>query len=218
MQIIQKFRKSDITEIFLLKKTEEILGFKPEYPKHTEELYKLLSEYIRRDVVFEKRTLKTAKGEIAFSLNKGLFLISSPGSGKSFIFEDLLKTLFPNTTAYVTTYELQNYYTRFGYEALTEWFHSVLRYQDKAHYNLYIDDFGRESKSCKHWGNDIPFMDHVIDQRIRSMRKFGTLTHGSSNLNISSLKEYYSKPTFSRLTALFNFVIINAEGLDFRLR
>ena len=214
----QNTPKIKISEDILINKTTELLQSPCIISNYTLELYKIISEYCNKSPEFEKRSLKTNKGEKPFSLQKGIFLISSPGTGKTFIFEQLLPSFFPKLRR-ASVYDLQSWYTKFGYDAFEEsqkHIH-ITRDKHKDNYNIYIDDFGRESKSCKNYGNEIPFMDHVIEYRTRMMQKYGSITHGSSNLNLANLKEYYTGPTFSRMFKLFNFVIINSEGIDYRM-
>jgi hypothetical protein len=190
------------------------------YTKQTRELYQLVTMYLNSDHEFEKHSLVTSKKEYPFKLDKGLFLISAPGAGKSFLFEDLLPNLFGHFPGFkyrqISTYMLQDLYLKHGANAINEYNHSVYApANQKTDYNLYIDDFGREVKSLKFFGNDLYFMDMLIDARIR-LNKRGFRTHGSSNLNLAELKAYYSDATFSRFFKLFNFIVMT-DTIDFRM-
>jgi hypothetical protein len=176
--------------------------------------------YLNNDPEFEKHTLKTTSREYSFSLKKGLFLISAPGAGKSFLFEDLLPMFAKYFPAQkyrpISVYKLQDLYQKHGANAIDEFNSSVYSsLSEKNEYNLYIDDFGRELKSIKFFGNEMYFMDMFIDARARLFKR-GFKTHGSSNLNLAELKAYYSDATFSRMFALFNFIVINNK-IDYRI-
>jgi hypothetical protein len=216
MTTTSKFRISD--EHLVKQSQQLIMDF--QYTEQTQMLYKLVALYLNADPDFEKHTLKTKKKEYPFSLNKGLFLISAPGAGKSFLFEDLLPcffSYFPELKyRQISTYMLQDLYLKHGANAINEYNHSVYApANQKTDYNLYIDDFGREVKSLKFFGNDLYFMDMLIDARIR-LNKRGFRTHGSSNLNLAELKAYYSDATFSRFFKLFNFIVMT-DTIDFRM-
>jgi hypothetical protein len=190
------------------------------FTEQTRQLYRLVSLYLNTDPEFEKHSLKTKKREYPFSLDKGLFLISAPGAGKSFLFEDLLPNFFKYFPGFkyrqISTYELQDLYLKHGANAINEYNYSVYApANQKSEYNLYIDDFGREVKSLKFFGNDLYFMDMFIDARAR-LHKRGFKTHGSSNLNLAELKGYYSDATFSRFFKLFNFILMT-NTIDYRM-
>jgi len=216
MTTINKFRISDK---HLVKQSQQLIkDF--QYIEQTQKLYRLVSLYLNADPDFEKHTLKTKKKEYSFNLDKGLFLISAPGAGKSFLFEDLLPVLFKYYPTFkyrqISTYKLQDLYLRHGANAINEYNHSVYTpTNQKSDYNLYVDDFGREVKSLKFFGNDLYFMDMFIDARVR-LHKRGFKTHGSSNLNLAELKAYYSDATFSRFFKLFNFIVMT-DTTDYRM-
>jgi hypothetical protein len=188
--------------------------------EHTEYLYTLITQYFNQNPDFEKYSLKTKSKEYPFSLKKGLFLISAPGAGKSFLFEDLIPCFSQYLQNFkyrtITVYKLQDLYQKYGAFAIDEFNNSVYSPNgQKSNYNLYIDDVGRELKSIKFFGNDMYFMDMFIDARVRLFKR-GFITHGSSNLNLAELKAYYSDATFSRMFALFNFIVIDNK-IDYRI-
>jgi len=225
METTKRFK---ISKNVLIESTKKIVD-NFQLSEHTSFLYDIVTEYINEDPAFETRFLRTTnKGNIHFSLKKGLFFISAPGAGKSFIFEDLLKTILltdddklftikltqPNPLVgarlllqydVITVYKLQSLYSANGLNAMA----------NKAKCNLYVDDIGREMKTLKHYGNDLPFMDIFIDDRVRQM-KWGFVTHASSNLNLAELKESYSSATFSRMFQLFNFIVLDNK-IDYRM-
>jgi len=207
------YNKPVITVEHLIEYSKKILGNEFTLAEHTKKLYQLITEYLNNDPAFENRTLKTSKGEIKFSLKKGLFLISRPGTGKSFIFEELLPLFkaVSKKTDYLkmSAYKIDELYTKHAYLAMQE-----LR---KTHHfdNLYIDDIGRETDKLMIYGTTVNSVDHLIDSRTRSF-KHGDITHGTSNLSLLELKNRYSAPTFSRMFKLFNFIIFDAKQ-DFRI-
>ncbi len=215
-ETIQNFR---LSKEHLIAQSKKII---PNFvlSEHIDKMYTIVAEYVNQEPAFEQRELKTTKGNTRFSLKKGLFFISQSGAGKSFLFEDLLKLLFNNFPKLryrqMDIYTLQTLYTKNGLNAITT-------YNDKIHaigdartiYNIFIDDFGRESRTINFYTSKLVFMDHFIDLRSRLQKKHGVITHGSSNLNIAELKEFYSAPTYSRMLQLFNFIIIDSQ-IDFR--
>jgi hypothetical protein len=211
--------KYKISKKVLIDLSRELLpGF--QLSEHTDYLYQLVTLYLNQDNGFEKYSLKTSSREYSFSLKKGLFMVSAPGAGKSFLFEDLLPLVFKQFPDHkyrnISVYRLQDLYQKHGAFAIDEFNNSVYSKPGEKHeYNLYIDDFGRELKSIKFYGNDMYFMDMFIDARSRLFKR-GYKSHGSSNLNLSELRAYYSDATFSRMFALFNFIVINNK-IDYRI-
>jgi hypothetical protein len=189
----------------------------------TTELYRTLAEYFNNDPDFEKRSLKAANIEIPFSFKKGILLLGRPGTGKSFIFQRLFKR-FIRPCAHITAYDIQQMYTTGGIKAHLEWESGFKLFDDNRiripvepiEFNVYVDDFGREQKSCKHFGTELHFMDVFIDRRDVIMTYSGAKTFATTNLKINELKEYYSDKTYSRFFKLFNFINLNSDN-DFRI-
>lgn len=214
--IINRFR---ISEEHLARYSQGLIeDFR--FTEQTRQLYKLVALYLNADPEFESHSLKTTKKEYPYSLNKGLFLISAPGAGKSFLFEDLLPNYFGQFPEFkyrqISTYKLQDLYMKHGANAMYEFNNAVYApASQKNEYNLYVDDFGREVKALKFFGNDLYFMDMFFDARTRLLKR-GFKTHGSSNLNLAELKAYYSDATFSRFFKLFNFILMT-NTIDYRM-
>jgi len=214
--ISQQCQKSKISDIDLKNKAQSlILGFN--YTSEIQELYRIFAEYINEDASFEKRALITQKGSFPYSLGKGLFIISNPGAGKTFIFEELLSCYF--TYRKMTAYQIEDLYSEYGSGALRIHNESIYTRinESKSVYDLYIDDFGREAKVLKHYGTEIKFMDRFIDERYRLLKRNGAITHGSSNFELKDLKTQYSPQTFSRMFELFNFIVLT-DTKDFRMQ
>jgi len=216
LTISQQCQKSKISDIDLKNKAQNLIpGFI--YTPQIQDLYTILTEYINEDERFENRSLTTQKGNIPFSLGKGLFIISNPGSGKTFIFEELLNSFF--TYRKMTAYQIEDLYSEHGSGALRIHNESIYTRvnESKSVYDLYIDDFGREAKVLKHYGTEIKFMDRFVDERYRLLKRNGAITHGSSNFELKELKLQYSPQTFSRMFELFNFIVLT-DTKDFRIQ
>lgn len=199
-----------MTTNHLVNKSIELIGDDFKLTEHTKLLYSIVVEYVNKSPGFEKRVLKTSKKDIPFSFKKGLFFISRPGTGKSFILEDLLRAFssyFPVLKyKQMTAYDIEDLYSEFG----------LLASKKIQANHLYIDDFGREAVKIKHFGTDIVFFDRFLDMRVRQLKTYGHLTHGTSNLSLAEMKQRYSPPTFSRMFKLFNFIVFDAKD-DFRI-
>jgi len=188
---------------------------------HTQNIYRILTEYINKNPDFERRTLKIkGRNDIPFSLKKGICLISPPGTGKSFIFMELLKKYFlyfPDLRyRTITTYKLEQLFGEYG---ISGWEHIndgvYVGADERTNFNLYIDDIGTETQRLLHYGSEIDFLNRVIDIRVWQQRKYGVVTHTSTNLTLPQLKERYNGRTFSRMFELFNFIVFDAD-VDFR--
>ena len=178
-------------------------------------------EKIKSDV------LRTLKGDIQFSLKKGLLFSSNPGIGKTFIFEELLPSLAMEESRYksvyrkMTGYDLADYYkdhSSFAFREFESKFTDVpYNERHEIHiYDLYVDDFFRASPDIKHYGNEMNFYDMFFEKRIRLQKKHGCKTHFTTNHDLKKIKEVCSPPTYSRLFQLFNIIFINTAK-DFRI-
>ncbi len=219
METLAKYK---ISKDYLIDISKKIIGQQFQLSEHTDYLYTLVSLYLCGSPDFEKHSLKAKSGkEYPFSLKKGLFLISAPGAGKSFVFEDLLPSIFKYIPTHkyrtITVYQLQELYQKYGAFAIDEYNNSVYTSREqKTEYNIYIDDLGREKPVAKHYAQEYQYMNMFFDARVRLLKR-GFKTHASSNLNVQKLKEFYSDPaTFSRMFALFNFIIIDNK-IDYRI-
>jgi len=192
------------------------------FSEHVQKLYTILVEYINQSSEFEKRKLKiSGRKDIPFSLKKGICLISPPGTGKSFIFMELLKYFFKYFPDFkyrtITIYRLEQLFGEYG---ISGWEHIndgiYVSGNNKSVFNLYLDDLGTETDRLLYYGSEIDFMSRIIDIRVRQQRQYGVVTHASSNLNLKQMREQYNDRTLSRMFELFNFIIFNSD-VDFRM-
>lgn len=221
-----------MTKIILQKK-----GIKFKESAHTEELYTIISEYFNNDKSFELRGLKTKEGIKNYSLRKGLLLMGGTGIGKTFVFDELLPKAFkkmPHIKYRKTTPEaIRNLFTEHDGRALDVFDSLRLRKHENLRepsYHLYIDDIGIEGdlQEAVHFGSKHKYMRKLFEKRyivsqippsiIDTPNKHCYLTHGTTNLSVSELKELYNDDhnrTWSRIKALFNFVPVVTD-IDFR--
>ena len=172
----------------------------------------------------------TGNKEFNGSLNKGILLTGSVGSGKSFLLEKIFKQ-------YTAEINRLNSYQLFNFKELSENFKikgDVAFAELKANSQAYrvsekgkdetrlkttvkpvlIDDFGAGNYLVKNYGNDINLIDTIIDMRYLVFLRHRKLTHATSNLYISDFKAIADSRTISRMAEMFN--ILELDSKDYR--
>jgi len=80
-------------------------------------------------------------------------------------------------------------------------------YSYKTQNVLYIDDLGTEVKAAKNFGNELDVVNHILFHRHRLTK----LTHISSNIPKSMMKDKYGDRVGSRMHEMFNFIELNVK-------
>jgi len=156
-----------------------------------ENVVKLLCLYFSDDKRFEYK---------GYSLEKGILLAGGIGCGKT----TLMRFFSQN--------EKQRYMVRsVGYMAkkfAESGFESLNEYSEHAYC---FDDLGTE-KEIKHFGNETNIMQEIIMQRYE--RKL--MTHITTNLIASDIKEFYGDRAASRLREMCNIITFPQNAKDLR--
>lgn len=144
----------------------------------------------------------------ALNPNKGIWISGTVGTGKTFLF-DIFKNytseiLRKNSFKELVYTELLAKYRENEYEAISKFQNSP----------VLIDDLAAGQIEINHYGNDVNFIDILIDYRYRAFKKYRKLTHVSTNLYPKQFKELVDKRTFSRMQEMFNLIVLDGE--DFR--
>ena len=146
--------------------------------------------YIRGDEQFEG------------DLYKGIVLIGAYGSGKTTImrtFADIMEALFQKRHLFISSYELLDLFTN-----KTQ---SIEYYERRP---LVIDEMGREMAAIKNYGTERHPMTELITLRYNAH----SLTYGTSNFKIESLRDKYGEYVGERLLQMCNFMVL--QGLSRR--
>lgn len=151
------------------------------------------------------------------SLNKGILLVGGVGTGKTLLFNifrhytrDILLT---NSFKEYSAMDIIDRVNVSGIGVLEEFSHNLV---DKIArpIRMYIDDIASKNESVKHYGTPLNVIEQLLSIRYNIFQRYGTLTHASTNIFPSQMKDIYDQRIIDRMKEMFN--IIEIEGKSFR--
>jgi len=156
-------------------------------------------------------------GKNNIDLNKGIFICGGVGTGKSLLMEGFKsycgQILKINGFQGFTAMEIVDNVNISGITYLenfnTKWF------QSKANpITCYIDDIASKNEKINNYGTVICVIEQLISIRYNIYIKYKKLTHFSTNIFPSNLKEYYDERIIDRLKEMCN--IVSLTGISRR--
>jgi len=147
---------------------------------------KLLYQYLSGDINF--------KG----SLDKGIFLMGSLGSGKTILLKGFVKViekLSDRFFKYVSAYNLSKLIIAEGTEKYSKM-------------PMLIDDLGKENEVIKDYGTDCRPMVELFASRY----DVGAITFVTTNYNMKTFAEKYGEQTVERWLEMFNFIELKTKS------
>ena len=162
-----------------------------------------------------------ADPQCEWSLNKGLYICGKIGVGKTTFFK-VLNTLnravrSENEFRKYTSTELADGFQRKGFE-----YFENLGYLNNLGYaiddfsptHLLLDDLGQSTNVVNHFGTTTNIISEFIQRRYNVFTDSYKLTHISTNIEPSEIKETYGEFVASRMREMFNIIIF--PGTDRR--
>jgi DNA replication protein DnaC len=157
-----------------------------------------------------------------YSLKKGILLAGGLGVGKTLIMKLFSKLCFMNKNT--KSYNIGNCETIVN-EFLSEGISVVDKYTLNTRLNDYnvriskplnfcFDDLGVENSNIKYFGNEENVMAKILYNRYELYVYNQIKTHITTNLNGEMIKEKYGDRIFSRISEMFNVIIL--DGYDRR--
>lgn len=173
---------------------DAIKHYQPNYSESHPKVIDQLTLYLMRSDKFEG------------DLNKGLVIYGPTGTGKTLTLQG-----FSLMMKYIHRKSLK---IRSGIEI-----EKIMRdYTDEMRvfgYSCFgVDDLGEEHNSVKVYGTEINVGIEVLTMRHKAFIEKGYLTFCTTNLNRESLAEKYGPRIDSRLSEMFNFIVM--KGKDHR--
>lgn len=164
---------------------------------------------------------KQFENEEGKSLNKGILLRGTVGTGKSVLMKifnrkgelDFTKERSFNIISCIDVYsdfiengiETTKKHTQF----------SPMEYVEiPQKFSKCFDELGEDNSVSKHYGNTVNVMEMVIMKRYYNFQDHGLITHFTTNLTPEQIEQHYGERVRSRLAEMCNDFII--EGPDRR--
>lgn len=190
---------------FALQVIERIAkGFEPkfQFTKEAMALYTELIYYFHADSKFNG------------NLEKGILIHGPTGSGKTLAMKvmsiyqkiDNIR-YFKDNKIYTMNFDVIQI-NKMVEDFIENAFDGIYIYANR--YVLCMDDIGIEIDKVKYYGNELDVIGYIISER-QSKR---LLTFATSNLTLMNIEDKYGDRIFSRMSALFNFIIL--KDIDFR--
>lgn len=164
-----------------------------------------LFQYVFRYPEFEQPDKFNPKG---LSLNKGIFIMGSYGTGKTQLMFAVQRILLLLVTAKEfrfrnsVVWQVGLDYVQNGPEALRSF-----------NGDYFFDELGvRQQEEVSWMGNKVNIANVLIMDRYNKYTTNGTLTHFSTNLSSAELREYLEPRALDRLTEMCNLVVLTGES------
>lgn len=148
-------------------------------------------------------------------LNKGILLVGGVGTGKSLLFDIFKKytseVIHTNSFQVHSAIDIIDRVNVSGIDILS--FYSNNFEGRQAHpVRCYIDDIGTKHETVKHYGTEINVIEQLLSLRYNIYKRYGTLTHASTNLFPSILSETYDKRITDRMVEMFNVIELKGNS------
>lgn len=148
-------------------------------------------------------------------LNKGILLVGGVGTGKSLLFDIFKKytseVIHTNGFQVHSAIDIIDRVNVSGIDILS--FYSNNFEGRQAHpVRCYFDDIGTKHETVKHYGTEINVIEQLLSLRYNIYKRYGTLTHASTNLFPSNLSETYDKRITDRMVEMFNVLELKGNS------
>ena len=152
-----------------------------------------------------------------YDTEKGLYLYGKYGVGKTLLFKVMSKFIAHGDNYFVkiTADRLSDLFQKEGFElferiaAISN--NDTLRLRPL---NLFIDDVGQGARTVKYYGSETNPMIELLQRRYRVYTDAYKLTHVSTNLEPTEIKDLYGEYINSRFKEMFNVILM--PGKDMR--
>lgn len=142
--------------------------------------------------------------------NKGFLLIGSTGIGKT----STCRKFFSENNKETSPGQFNKMYYYDAFDLTREYVNNA----SSNDYWLFIDDLGTEPPFRNHYGTqESPVLETLL-RRTNNIERTGIgrgKVFATSNLSLDQLKEFYGMRLYSRLSVLFNIVIVSGDK-DYR--
>lgn len=144
-----------------------------------------------------------------WDLNKGIYLYGVFGVGKTLFFNVFKAYLLLTRGGFkkVTSDEIASRFATHGFQAIEELCAVRESMEGNAPISLLIDDVGQGANSVKYYGSSTNVIVEILQRRYRCLTESGLLTHISTNLEPTEIKDVYGEYISSRAKEMFNPIL-----------
>lgn len=205
----------DIVRSLMLYRSEKIFDSPFKIDENNSILFEVLCRYFGNDLQFH--SLALSMGVENPSLEKGIFLAGSFGTGKTWmmrLFQQNQRQVYQVKNCKVIADE----FMEFGEDKMNEYIEVKKNAVNdvsaffQPNMGLCLDDIGTEDIKT-HFGNKKNVIGDILEKKY-DKKTTGVLLHGTTNLTADQLKEFYGNRVTSRMRQMFNF--IELKGNDRR--
>ena len=192
--------------------------------KHGIGIKNLLNNEIGKEFVFDSENTRSINNLFSYftgnekicteneiSLNKGIFLVGTKGTGKSILMKTFKKYTgeinHVNSFQWFDSAQIIDSANLFGISILKQF--DI--YEGRS-ITCYIDDICSQNEKVKNFGTDISVIEQLINLRYNLFQRYGKLTHFSSNIYPEQMDKFYESRIIDRLKEMCNFVELTGKS------
>jgi DNA replication protein DnaC len=155
-----------------------------------------------------------ADDSCSWDLNKGIYLYGDIGVGKTLfykIFHHLMNAPGIESNNKFSMLTVNDIVDGYSVSGPAYWKTSGINAVTPGEYNqpvhLFIDDLGQNERVASYFGNSVDVITELIQRRYYAFTDNYVLTHASSNIIPSEIKETFGQFTASRMREMFNVLL-----------
>ena len=151
------------------------------------------------------------------SFDKGLLIIGGVGTGKSMLFDIFkhytMNILHTNSFQVHTAIDIIDSVNVSGVEYLEKYSHNFEHTNKRPNpLRCYIDDIASKNETVKNYGTEINVIEQLLSLRYNVFKRYGTLTHATSNKYPTELLSLYDARIVDRMKEMFNIIELSGES------